>query len=182
MERPVKPLKAAFCVALLALAGLASAAIRDPSVGLKLEAYPAGMQALLSVGRRPADHWLCHFDAGWNEARRWDWGLHADERGGGPGFGWGLRWSPAGLPRLFVGGEVQLWFLSIEWRQAATRGTTRSTVLQPAAELGWTWDLGEAWRLEPLLSLGQEINVWTEGEAVGQGPILRLGIGVRRQF
>lgn len=162
----------------VALLGPAPAAMRAAAWGVAVEAYPAGVQCLAALETPLNPHWAWRLDAGWNEARRWDWGLHEDERGGGPGLGAGLRWTPATRPRLFVGVESQLWLLPIAWRQGARTGLSRTVVLQPALELGWRWALGPRWTLEPTVSLGQEINVATEGEAVGQGPILRVGIGL----
>lgn len=145
--------------------------------GLELQGYPAGVQATArweqSWGGRQA--WL--FYGGYNLARRWAWGLHADERGGGPGLGLGWRVYLRGQDGLYASLRTELWALDIAWRDATTAGLTEVKVLQPALELGWKMRPGPWGGAEVGLSLGQEINVDTQGESVAQGPILRARLG-----
>lgn len=146
--------------------------------GLDLQAYPAGGQALAVWAQpfSPTQRWLAY--AGVNVARRWSWGRHDDERGWGPGLGLGWLWqAPVGW---LLGARVEAWDLQIDWRDASRQGSTRSVVLQPSVELGWRFPQQRWGACETALSLGQEINVSTDGEEVGQGPILRLRLGWRR--
>jgi hypothetical protein len=146
--------------------------------GLEFQAYPAGAQ-LDGVWTRPIgsrEELLAY--AGYNLARGWDWGLHADERGGGPGAGLGWRGYLHGYSGLNLSLRTELWLLDIAWRDsAALTGLTEVKVLQPSVEVGWAGRRGPYGVPEIGLSLGQEINVVTSGQAVGQGPILRGRLG-----
>jgi hypothetical protein len=146
--------------------------------GLEFQAYPAGVQ-LDGVWTGPigAQQELLTY-AGYNFARRWDWGVHADEQGGGPGAGLGWRGYLKGLTGFNASVRTELWFLDIAWRdQNSSTGLTEVEVLQPSVELGWRGPGGILGRPELGLSLGQEINVVTSGQAVGQGTILRVRLG-----
>lgn len=160
------------------LGALLGAGSAQAGPGLDLQLYPAGVQALaLWRHALPFEKALLAY-GGVNLTRRWDWGRHADERGWGPGLGLGLDWHPGGHA-WFGAMRVEAWSLQIDWTDPGRSGQSRVLVLQPALELGWTWPFGLKDALESALSLGQEMNVSTDGEAVGQGPILRWRIGWR---
>jgi hypothetical protein len=146
--------------------------------GLEFQVYPAGMQATGIWFEPVGTHRELIGYAGYNLARRWDWGLHSDERGGGPGLGLGYREYLHGLHGLNLSLRCEVWFLDIAWRNSTSEtGLSEVTVLQPAIELAWRGLSGTNGAPELGLSLGREINVATNGEAVGQGPILRGRFG-----
>lgn len=73
--------------------------------------------------------------------------------------------------------RTELWALDIAWRDTnKAAGLSEVKVLQPSLELGWKARPGPLGGPELGLSLGQEINVDTQGKAVAQGPILRASL------
>ncbi len=66
--------------------------------------------------------------------------------------------------------------------QTEISGTSKVTVLQPTAELGYFFLLDNGLVLLPTIALGAEINIQTEGEEVGQGAILLLGATIAKRF
>lgn len=71
--------------------------------------------------------------------------------------------------------------MDIDWRDDAgpRAGSTDITVLQPTVQGGYDFSLGGGrFVLETTLAAGFEFNVRTDGEDVGEGPILLLGLGI----
>ncbi|MEM8488835.1 MAG: hypothetical protein AAF564_25040 [Bacteroidota bacterium] len=155
------------------------------SAGVSLQAYPAGIIGTARLSYQPGIKHVFSGYGGFNTTDRRDWGKHDDESGSGAGFG--LAWhyyfniAPAGF---YAGIRTDLWFLAIDWRENnGATGTTDITVLQPTAQLGYTFLPGEGtWFFDANVALGAEINIETEGEDVGEGAILLIGIGVGYRF
>ena len=86
------------------------------------------------------------------------------------------------LPRWALGavsGTAQdVWDLEIDWEDPGpVTGSTDVIVVQPTAEVGYGFRLGEdGWRVELTFGLGAEINVDTDGDDVGEGAIALLGV------
>ena len=161
------------------------------SVGLTLQAYPAGLITSIqgSISISPASQALAF--VAWNATDRRDWGKHDNEEGGGPGAGLAWRYYfSADHSGFFAGVRTDLWFLDIDWTDTAPNrnvpdrtGTTEVTVLQPTAQIGYALPLGaKRWVLEGAAALGAEVNVRTDGEAVGEGAILLVGLGLSYRF
>jgi len=168
----------AFAVHLAACAQLEGQ--RDTwSLGGELQAYPAGLQAMALVAHPISDADTLSLRAGYNATDRRDWGEHDEEDGGGPGVGLGYQhaFAPAADRSWIAGARLDLWWLDIDWKDDPSRsGSTDVLVLQPVAEGGYRWRLSGGGALALTLSLGAEINVDTDGEDVGEGPILLLGL------
>ena len=170
-----------------ALGGCASfeGAERADRVGAEVQAYPAGLITAAHVERPVDEHVVVTGRFGWNETDRRDWGEHDAEEGGGGGGGLGFRrfWADD-FHGWFFGARFDVWWLEIDWRDrrggVPETGTTDVVVVQPTAELGYGFDVGNGWRLDVSLSLGAEINVDTDGEDVGEGAILLGGITLTR--
>ena len=86
----------------------------------------------------------------------------------------------------WIGVRADYWFLDIDWEDpdAANPGSIRSgstsvQVFQPTVRFGWRKALSGV-QIDVSTALGAEINVQTEGEAVGQGAILLVGLRVSR--
>lgn len=158
-----------------------------------IRAYPAGLVGAAGVagappGVRGSERLETGVWAGYNLTRRRDWGEHDDERGGGFGGGVEAAYfpeSPGG--GWFAGIRAAVWRLEIEWRdESATptnpvrTGETRIVVLQPTARAGYRFGLGgrseSRARLDAEAALGAEFNARTDGEDVGQGVILLVGL------
>lgn len=156
------------------------------AVGFEAQAYPAGVITAARAEFPLGAHDALTARLAWNETDRQDFGEHDDERGGGGGGGIGWRrYFGAQRDGWLVGGRVDLWALEIDWEDEspASEGRTDVLVLQPSAEAGYAWRLGDSrWRLELTASLGVEINFDTDGEDVGEGVIGLAGFAVSYQL
>lgn len=173
---------------LLALASCAS--LSEPPTGARgssgglgyggeLQVYPAGVIATARLEQNLGPDEAVSYRVGWNETDREDDGEHDDEEGGGPGVGVGYtRWLEEDRRGWFWGADVDLWQLDIDWRDDSPpeEGSTDVLVLQPTARGGYSMAAGAGWRVDWTVSLGAEINVDTDGEDVGEGAILLLGV------
>jgi hypothetical protein len=151
------------------------------SAGPELQMYPAGLIAgahfQYALGAYDALTWRV---AG-NFTERGDFGEHDDESGSG--FGGGIGWRHIiedGGPGdgWVVGARIDFWDLTIDWkdRNPTRRGSTDTLVIQPTIEGGYRWDIGGGWRAQLMAGLGAEINTGVEGEDVGEGAIMLVGV------
>jgi len=159
------------------------------SVGVEIQAYPAGAIFGIRSDLSFSNHLSGNLRLGYNLARRRDLGEHDDERGGGLGGSLGARYFfKEDFHGFFLGLRCDLWLLDIDWvterpGDEDLTGTSDITVLQPMAEGGYTFLLGDGnWTITPKISLGYEINVKTGGEEVGEGAISLLGVSLSRRF
>jgi len=176
-----------------ARAATGSAKIASPwSVAAELQAYPTGVIGSVTGGRRLSARDVLTMRAGYNLADRDDNGdsAHAEEEGGGPGLGVGYHhyFAHPGEDGWFVGARLDLWWLEIDWEEklfsgssgaplpAGPTGTTDVFVVQPTFEGGYGWHLATGHRFELTAGLGAEINASTDGQDVGEGAILLLGV------
>lgn len=147
-------------------------------VGPSLDLYPAGAIVTARYSLDTADSSRVHIHAGMNATDRRDWGKHAEERGAGFGFGMaGHRYFHDRRSGPWYGLRGDIWFMTIRWREPDRSGETDVVVVQPTARAGWTLSFGRA-DVDLSLGLGAEVNVHTQGEAVGEGAILLVGIAV----
>lgn len=176
------------CLLLVGFMGQAAEAQQRPlshAGGVTLQAYPAGtivaLHGAISLGQRDALRGY----AAYNITHRRDFGEHEDERGGGPGAGVAWRhYFGSGHHGLHVGPRIDMWLLAVDWidHNGLEKGSTSLVVLQPTAQLGYTWQFGNGrFALAATAALGAEINVITEGEDVGQGAILLLGVSISKR-
>jgi hypothetical protein len=151
-------------------------------LGGELQGYPAGVVAGVVATHRIYDEDDFYFRLGYNLTERSDFGEHDDESGGGPGFGMGTLhyFSDRGEPGWILGVRFDLWWLEVDWVNDADQltpkqtGTTDIVVFQPVLETGYVWP--GASDLFVTLGVGMEINVHTDGDDVGEGAILMLGL------
>lgn len=171
-------IKHGFTIFLLCWAYLAQAQAPVFDLGLELQAYPTGLLPGLRAERGFGGKQAVHLRIGANLVDHRDLGKHDDETGSGLGFSLGYkRYFREGYQGPFAGARSDVWFNEIDWvnLDAPSTGTTKITVLQPTAELGWLFALGKKLYLAPSLAFGFEINVKTEGEPTGEGAIFLLG-------
>lgn len=152
------------------------------AAGPEVQLYPAGL-----IGAAHFQYALGEDDAltwriGANLTERGDFGEHDDESGSGFGGGVGWRRTVEDGPDPGVGwvwgARVDFWQMDIDWKDRAPlrRGNTETVVFQPTVEAGYLWPLGGGWRAQILAGLGAEINTGEDGEDVGEGLILLVGV------
>ena len=171
------------CLFLLSCSFLAAKA--QLHTAIEFQVYPTGLipGIKFEIPLGPQD--ALQLRLGYNHVRHGDAGVHEDERGGGIGGSPGYRhYFEAGRKGWFLGARVDIWANDVDWKDNIDQanevsGNTDIIVLQPTAEGGYLFELGESgWTLAPSLAFGAEINVRTEGEEVGQGAILLIGINL----
>ncbi len=171
--------------ALLASVGSPGAlAAQMKAAGLEVRGYPAGLIPTAHLDLPVGGRFFLSASGGYNFTNRRDFGRHDDERGGGPGLGLSLTQSDGSRRGVQWGVRSELWRLRIDWRDQPDKlGATKVLVFQPSARLGYAWVFRKSrTSVDVSIGLGQEINVWTRGERVGEGPILLLGVGIRKQL
>ena len=158
-------------------------------IGPEVQVYPAGFMTLGRVDWKLSEQFTFNARVGYNFARRQDFGEHDNEEGGGPGIVLGARrYFKSKYQGLFVGGRVDLWRMEIDWRDEvlsgpARIGSTDITVLQPVAEVGYTFELADGkWTLSPTAAAGVEVNISTDGEDVGEGGIWLGSLNLSYRF
>ncbi len=160
------------------------------NIGIELQWYPAGYQLMLTteLGFTPKD--AIQAKVGYNIARRQDFSPYNDlENGGGWGFTLGYRryWNE-NIRGLYGGVRMDMWWLTIDWEDGLetanpTSGTTKITVFQPTAELGYMYQFTDSpFSVGLNAAAGYEINIVTNGEDVGQGAIGLFGARMRYLF
>ncbi len=156
-------------------------------LGVELQQYPTGFLLGVKSEIGLSMHHALDFRAGYNLLDHQDFGEHEDEEGGGFGLTLGYRYyfNPENI-NWFIGARTDLWFNEIDWienrNNEGEMGTSKVTVLQPTAICGYRFLVKENWVLTPTLAFGAEINIKTEGEAVGQGAIALWGMNLAYQF
>jgi hypothetical protein len=157
---------------------MASASAQAGSVGAELRIYPAGLIPAVRAEAPVADGILLG-QVGYNATDRRDWGEHEDESGGGLGMGAG--WLRPVSKGWHLGVRLDSWWMQIDWEDPGRRGSSDVWVLQPTAVVAWRRP-SERWTWELSAALGGEFNVSTDGEDVGEGWILLLGVGGQYGF
>ncbi len=152
-------------------------------VDLEMQAYPTGLIPGLRLSLPAGKHGSLHMRGGYNVVQHRDQGVHQDERGGGFGFSLGYdRYFTKNYTGWLAGLRCDLWFNTIDWKGsigpvAVESGTSKVTVLQPTAGMGYQWSFDHGnWLLAPGIAFGYEVNIDTRGEPTGEGAILLLGL------
>ena len=149
-------------------------------LGAEFRAYPAG----IILGARGTFELKKNLKiigiVGTNITDRQDFGVHDHEEGSGWGGLVGCHYHPFNnIKGIFVGLEVFIWRLSIDWmdRQPLMNDNTDITVFQPAFKGGYLFaNQSKNLFLELGFAFGQEINIVTIGKPVGQGGISMIYI------
>lgn len=162
-------------------------------IGAEFQVYPTGVLPGLRIDWALNNRSTLNLRTGLNIIRHRDLGVHEDERGLGVGFSLGYRryftsiTQP--LSRWFLGLRSDIWFNAIDWKDHIgltneVKGTSNIVVVQPTLEGGYLFTLGtnKQFTLAPSIAFGFEINVANDGEEVGEGAILLLGISGGYRF
>lgn len=175
-------------ILLLLLLGWSNYGFCQTEIGLEFQVYPTGLLSGIHLEYEIGTHSGLQGRIGYNLVRHRDLGVQEDERGGGFGGTLGYRYySKVDRKGLMLGVRCDLWWNELDWRNNIgllneTNGTTRVTVLQPTAELGYVLLSKNELLILPTIALGAEINIKTEGAEVGQGAILLLGASLIKRF
>lgn len=157
-------------------------------LSFEFQAYPTGLIPGVRYSKKLNNNDQVLLRLGYNWFRHRDLGVHDDERGGGIGGTLGyVKYFNDSNDRWNIGLKTDVWFNEVDWRDDITGGTsiqgeTSITVIQPTAELGYTFLMGEQTVLIPSIAFGFEWNVKTDGEPTGEGAILLLGIQIGKRF
>lgn len=155
--------------------------------GLELQVYPTGIMPGVRFAWDLTEQDELNLRVGANLFDHRDLGVQPEEIGGGGGGTLGYRrYLGAERASWFLGARVDIWRNINNWRSEIgtpdeMSGTSRIVVVQPTAEAGYRFSLGDNWTLNPALGFGLEWNVVTDGAEVGQGPILLIGVSLMRQ-
>lgn len=151
-------------------------------VSLELQGYPTGVIPGIRFEKGFSEQHSVHLRLGYQEIRHEDWGVHQDERGDGYGFTLGYRYYlQPGFQGWSLGFRTDVWFNQLDWtdnigQTNEVRGRTDVTVIQPTVQTGYLYQFNKRFFLRPTAAMGFEINVDTDGEDVGEGFIVLLGI------
>ena len=165
------------------------------TIGFETQVYPAGIVPGLRFDIPIAKNSVLTSRVGYNFTDRRDWGEHDNEEGGGPGFSLGVKKIRFLTEKLSLHFRTDLWFMEIDWENTREicgfrfctvagidTGETNIIIFQPTFGLVYDFELNQQILLQPSVSFGYEINVKTEGEDVGEGAILLLGLNLGYQF
>jgi len=158
-------------------------------LGIEVQQYPTGNLSGIRGEVGLANHHALDFRAGYNALDHKDFGVHNTEVGGGFGGSVGYRYyfNPAN-EKWFAGIRTDLWFNEVDWTDPApnspipVKDVTNVVVLQPTVIGGYRWAFGDHFAITPTAAFGAEINIVTDGEEVGQGFILLLGVSLTYRF
>lgn len=160
------------------LASIAHSETSDSRWGFEVQMYPTGIIPGVRYEWDVSSQDQLFARIAYNFTERSDFGEHDDESGGGPGIGFGWRhWLNQATSEWHYGARLDVWDLEIDWEEDGppeTDGTTDIIVVQPSAELGYSWKQQDGSRIDLTAGLGIEVNVDTDGEDVGEG-VIALG-------
>ncbi len=156
-------------------------------LSFEFQAYPTGLIPGVHFEKSLNTRSAVLFRLGYNWFRHRDLGVHEDERGGGFGGTLGYRrYFKEGFQGWNLAIKNDIWWNEVDWYDIGVNdlrieGETSLTVLQPTAELGYTFLKNDSLVFTPTLAFGFEWNVRTDGAPTGEGPIILLGfrIGTR---
>ncbi len=159
-------------------------------LGLEVQQYPTGYLAGIRGELALTNHHALDLRIGYNGLDHKDFGVHNTEVGGG--FGGSLSYRYYFNPtneKWFAGLRTDLWFNEIDWTDPSVdelepiiKGVTNVVVLQPTIIGGYRWAVRDHFAITPTAAFGAEINIITDGEAVGQGLILLWGVSLTYRF
>ena len=159
------------------------------NISVEFQAYPTGLVPGVRIAKLFKEQHALHFRLGYNWIRHRDLGVHEDERGDGFGFTLGYRqyFSP-NHEKYFVGVRSDFWFNELIWKDNIgggneITGVSNIRVIQPTLEAGHLFLLSDGSTfVSPSVAFGFEVNIKTEGEEVGQGAILLVGLSLGKRF
>lgn len=165
-----------FCRGLLLFIGIEIQA--QHSFGPEIQLYPTGIIPGLRYEYQD-NQMSYHLRAGYQLIDHRDLGVQDDETGTGYGVSIGAsRYLKSMNSSLRAGLRIDYWRNSIDWETAPNSGTSEIQVIQPTLLVEYPVSLSQKIRLLPSLSFGYEINACTEGEPVGEGAIVLLGVSM----
>jgi len=173
------------CLLIFSFQKICNAQVSDLSFDLQV--YPTGIIPGIKYERSINTKSSLQFRLAYNWIRHRDLGVHEDERG--DGFGGSFiykRYFQSDYIGWYLAGKVDIWRNSLAWSDlldttSEVNGETKILVFQPTAEAGYTFKKNSL-VFTPSIAFGIEWNIITDGEPVGEGLILLLGISVGKRF
>ena len=152
-------------------------------VGGEFQWHPKGYIYMVHLAYNFPIHHSVQARIGYNKSNWKEKGIHDNEEGGGPGFSLGYRYYFLVMPHgFFLGAHADVWRLSIDWRQGITNGRSKLWALQPTAEIGYMFLINDMFFISPSVAAGLQTNIKTEGQAVGDGSVILIGISTGWKF
>uniref|UniRef100_UPI004048C4B4 hypothetical protein n=1 Tax=Roseivirga sp. TaxID=1964215 RepID=UPI004048C4B4 len=154
-------------------------------LGLEIQAYPAGMMFMGKADFNLSKNNQFTAKAGYNMARRQDFGEHDNEEGGGLGLNLAFKhYFKADYLGWNYSLRASLWMMTIDWSNDAPTqtGSTSITVFQPTLSGGYDFRLNPNLKLGLFVAFGYEINVISSGQEVGQGGISLAGFSLSHKI
>jgi len=152
-------------------------------LGFELQQYPTGYMLAFHAEYGFAEKHSLDLRMGYNGLDHLSFGPNDEEKGGGPGFSLGYNYFfKPDFKKWYVSYRTDLWWNEVNWRNfdendvVISEGTTHLLVLQPTILGGYNWIIKDRYKISPTLAVGAEINVKSDGEPVGQGPIILWGL------
>jgi len=119
---------------------------------------------------------------GYNKTDR-DGELHDNEKGSGWGGTLGYRYYFTPFPhKFFIGIKSDLWRMKVDWTKGVQSGVSKLWVVQPTLELGYLFFINDQAFITPTIANGVAINLATDGEEVGKGFIMLIGLSAGVRF
>ena len=145
-------------------------------IGPELQFYPAGYIIAISSNIFIKESLAIRLKVGGNFADREGFSDYNDEEKA-KGFGGGIglvKYFPYKKGNFIAGIEVDVWNMWTDWKDEVDSsnpqsGTTYNLVVQPWLNAGYLYNVSENLNVGLTLGVGREINVITNGEAVGEG-------------
>ncbi len=174
--------------------------LAQTSLNIGFQVYPAGFVPTLQGELNLNSDLRIFGRIGYNFTDRNDWGEHDEEEGSGVGFGFGFKTSNILFNKVSLHAATDFWFMDIDWTtyipcepastscgrgqlvESEIYGVSEIIVLQPVIGINYRLPTFNRLIIEPGISFGYEINIHTEGEDVGDGPILLGGIQIGYLF
>ena len=148
------------------------------SVGPEIQLYPTGVIPGFRYEFQ-SNQMVYHLRVGYQLIDHRDLGVQDDETGSGYGLSIGAsRYMKSSGSSLRAGLRVDYWRNNIDWVTTPNEGTSEIQVIQPTLMAEVPFNLSQSIRLLPSLSFGYEINACTEGEPVGEGAIVLVGVSM----
>lgn len=155
---------------------------RTTDIGAQFQYHYYGTVTSLHAAFNSRMHHSLLVQFGYIKADRKDKGEKDEETGSGWGGGLGYRYYFRPHPhKLFIGLKADIYKMKIDWADGILTGQSRTWMLQPSLELGYTIVVNDQGFITPFIASGYQANVKTEGDKVGQGlvPIIGISAGFR---
>lgn len=150
---------------------------RTTDIGGQFQWYPSGTISSLHLAFNARMHHSIVVQLGYNNVKANDNGEKAEEKGSGWGGALGYRYYFKPFPhKFFLGARADIYKMKIDWAQGILTGQTKTWMLQPTVEIGYTFIINDQAFITPFVANGVQVNLKTDGDKVGDGFVTLVGI------